>query len=137
MAMLAMSVHGTVMPPWTMSRSTAAAGRSKLSTSARPPSMVSPRKKTYQKLAPRLTRCLRNCSVASSSSKEYGICSSIAAAPSRHRLHQVPITIGWMTMNRMLTAPKGTIIRPKASTSHGMVRQRRRSPMTPVRISRM
>jgi hypothetical protein len=40
-----------------------------------------------------------------------------------------------MMMKATLTAPSGTIRRPNSSVIHGMVRQRRRSPMTPARMS--
>jgi hypothetical protein len=40
-----------------------------------------------------------------------------------------------MMMKNILTAPSGTIRIPNSSTSHGIVRQRRLSPMTPVTIS--
>lgn len=59
----------------------------------------------------------------------------MAAAAMRHKVHQVPMTMGWMMIKKMLTAPKGTIMIPNRITSQGMVRQRRLSPMIPVKIS--
>ncbi len=41
-------------------------------------------------------------------------------------MHQVPITIGWITMKVIETAPSGTIMSPNSTTSQGMVRQRAR-----------
>jgi hypothetical protein len=52
-------------------------------------------------------------------------------------VHQVPITIGWITMKMIETAPSGTIMMPNSTTSQGMVRQRRAEPIRPVRISSM
>ena len=46
-----------------------------------------------------------------------------------------PMSGGWMMMKLTLTMPSGMIRRPNSSTIHGMVRQRRRSPMAPARIS--
>ena len=57
--------------------------------------------------------------------------STIAAAETRHSVHQVPIMIGWMTMKKMLTAPSGMTRTPNIATIHGMVRQRRRPPISP------
>ena len=56
---------------------------------------------------------------------------TIPRAATRHSVHQVPIQIGWMTMKKMLTPPSGTINTPNSATSHGIVRQRRRSPRMP------
>jgi hypothetical protein len=53
----------------------------------------------------------------------------------RHSVHHVPIQIGWMMMKKIDTTPSGTIITPNSRTSHGIVRQRRCEPITPVRIS--
>ncbi len=57
------------------------------------------------------------------------------AAPSRHSVHQVPSTIGWMMMKVMETTPRGTIMMPNSITSQGMVRQRRVASTMPTRIS--
>ena len=43
--------------------------------------------------------------------------------------------IGWMMMKPIDTMPSGTIIIPKITTSHGIVRQRRAVPMMPTTIS--
>lgn len=47
------------------------------------------------------------------------------------------MTIGWMMMKKMLTAPSGTTRTPNIATIHGMVRQRRRLPMAPESASSM
>ena len=60
---------------------------------------------------------------------------TIAAAEIRHRVHQVPMTIGWMTIKKMLTPPRGITSTPNRPTIHGMVRQRRLSPIIPDRAS--
>lgn len=59
----------------------------------------------------------------------------MAAAAIRQSEHHVPITIGWMTIKVMETTPSGAIINPNSRTRRGMVRQRRRAPTMPVRIS--
>ncbi len=40
-----------------------------------------------------------------------------------------------MTMKVIETTPSGTIMMPKIITNHGIVRQRRAEPMSPIRIS--
>jgi hypothetical protein len=62
---------------------------------------------------------------------------TVTAACSRQSAHSAPIRMGWMMMKPTLTAPSGRISSPNSRTSHGMVRQRRWSPMMPVRMSSM
>ena len=112
---------------------------SKSSSSPLPrrPSSVSPVNRMRSSGRPFFLRRHRNTPVATSSSKEYGIWISMAAAAIRQSAHQVLSNTGWMMMKVMDTTPSGTIMMPKISTSQGMVRQRRVEPIRPVRISSM
>ena len=79
----------------------------------------------------------RNWSMATTSSSVREIIMSIAAAATRHGVHQAPTAIGCRMMSVTLTTPSGTTRMPKNVTIHGIVRHRRLSPMKPIRNSTM
>jgi hypothetical protein len=91
--------HGRDTPPPSMSLANTGKGLSSSSASSGccSPSSVSPNISTRATRRP-ACRWRRNCRVASISSREQGIWISMAAAPTRHSVHKVPMTMGWMTI---------------------------------------
>ena len=91
---------------------------------------VPPIQNRRQAEAPERLPMTRNWIMATISSNDTATMISMDSAVIRQTVHQAPTATGWSMISTTLVIPSGTTTMPNIATIHGIVRQRRASPIT-------